>query len=656
MGSHCLAHVTDTEFHGLIERYRTGTQINARFVEMTPSLLDRLLRNLMDSERGVPVLPRVDFGGARFPSDADFQRAVFGEPARFSEARFEGAVNFRDTTFEGPARFRETQFSGEARFGAAVFADAAYFGDARFEGPLRFSGVTCKKVVSFLRARWLQGASLAEAQFEDNLRFNDAELDGPMDLTRSRFHGRTEFLGTVLNGSLDATSAEFAGLTRWDGVRCSLVNFKGASFDRDSRFHAANFSQPASFKEVQFRGRASFAGADFSQRAEFELTECHREADFSKVVFDGPAGFGGAVFRDLANFEDVAFKANARFARARFLSDTSFDGAHCRKDAKFARAIFERSRAFQGFSARGGIDLDGAVFGGRPRIELRAPVIYARRAAFSEGVHLEVTEADIVLDDADFARQSILIGAAGSADQMAKLLSLSRAHVSALVLSGLDLRACRFSGAQGLSSMRVEANCLWPSSPSERWLSHRRTTSEEHRWRVQQGDENWDDPATRWSEQAGAAGVPGPAEIAGVYRALRKAREDDKDEAGAGDLYYGEMEMRRLAGGGVKSEQGILWGYWLVSGYGLRASRAVVWLAIVLTLAAALFCCLGFQPPHEPNFGRALLFALESSVSLLHPPRASLTLGGEVVQVVLRLLGPLLVGLALLAVRARVKR
>jgi hypothetical protein len=38
-----------------------------------------------------------------------------------------------------------------------------------------------------------------------------------------------------------------------------------------------------------------------------------------------------------------------------------------------------------------------------------------------------------------------------------------------------------------------------------------------------------------------------PGQIAGLYRALRKGREDVKDEPGAADFYYGEMEMRRHA-------------------------------------------------------------------------------------------------------------
>ena len=56
------------------------------------------------------------------------------------------------------------------------------------------------------------------------------------------------------------------------------------------------------------------------------------------------------------------------------------------------------------------------------------------------------------------------------------------------------------------------------------------------------------------------------------------------------------------------------------------------------------------------SYGRALLFALESSISLLRAPEAKLTAGGEVIQTVLRLTGPLFFGLAVLSLRGHVKR
>src|ERR1022692_5280189 len=76
------------------------------------------------------------------------------------------------------------------------------------------------------------------------------------------------------------------------------------------------------------------------------------------------------------------------------------------------------------------------------------------------------------------------------------------------------------------------------------------------------------------------------ANIADLYRSLRKGREDGKDSAGAGDFYYGEMEMRRRAAN--RAERILLWAYWLISGYGMRAWRGVALRVPLLLPANAL--------------------------------------------------------------------
>ena len=156
-----------------------------------------------------------------------------------------------------------------------------------------------------------------------------------------------------------------------------------------------------------------------------------------------------------------------------------------------------------------------------------------------------------------------------------------------------------------------------------------------------------------------ASQPPDPQQIASVYRALRKGREDNKDEPGAADFYYGEMEMRRHSTRDAPSRRplvSIVWLYWLVSGYGLRASRALIALAITIALGAVYFHLFGFDAGEHPDDG-TLVFAAESSVSLFRAPDTKdLTAGGHVVQMILRLAGPLLFGLALLALRGRVKR
>jgi hypothetical protein len=170
-------------------------------------------------------------------------------------------------------------------------------------------------------------------------------------------------------------------------------------------------------------------------------------------------------------------------------------------------------------------------------------------------------------------------------------------------------------------------------------------------------------------------------ELTQMYQALRKGLEDRKDEPGAADFYYGEMEMRRQGSPRRSFERALLWAYWLVSGYGLRASRALATLLGVVLLAAVLFTTWGFDrepnvslvdatptgapiyrkemPAPAPTWERlpdALGYSVESATALLSGPERPLTPIGQWIQAVLRLLGPLLYGLAVLSLRGRVKR
>lgn len=142
--------------------------------------------------------------------------------------------------------------------------------------------------------------------------------------------------------------------------------------------------------------------------------------------------------------------------------------------------------------------------------------------------------------------------------------------------------------------------------------------------------------------------------LAAIYRGLRKAREDGKDEPGAADFYYGEMEMRRLSRETAWGERVVLYLYWLTSGYGLRSLRAFAWLAFVTLITALLFQLFGFKTS-EPSFWDSLIYTAQSTISLPTRPQP-LYRTGEVLRIALRLSGPVLLGLALLAVRSRVKR
>jgi hypothetical protein len=199
--------------------------------------------------------------------------------------------------------------------------------------------------------------------------------------------------------------------------------------------------------------------------------------------------------------------------------------------------------------------------------------------------------------------------------------------------------------------------------------------------------EEWDWRSGRrfaWPPRQHAAPALDPERILTTYRQLRKAQEDAKNEPGAADFYYGEMEMRRHASTTPAAEKLILTLYWALSGYGLRGARALWALVISLAFSTVAFATFGFGPSQtirylplplarpglaqayqqmaitgpRPGWLSALFFSLHSSTSLLSgsTPAPPLTALGEAVQITLKLLGPLFIGLAILAVRNRIKR
>jgi hypothetical protein len=149
------------------------------------------------------------------------------------------------------------------------------------------------------------------------------------------------------------------------------------------------------------------------------------------------------------------------------------------------------------------------------------------------------------------------------------------------------------------------------------------------------------------------------------------------------------MEMRRHDRGTPRSERGLLTLYWAVSGYGLRASRALAWLLLAVTVTMLVMMLWGIPqedpkpvsagslrgqeiilntdtpdpvnpegPLHErlstERFEKSLRVVINSVV--FRSSGQDLTTTGTYAEMISRLTEPVLVGLAVLAVRARVRR
>jgi uncharacterized protein YjbI with pentapeptide repeats len=504
---------------------------------------------------------------------------------------------------------------------------------------------------------------------------------------QATFQGDADFFGADFQGFAEFKRATFKRTTRFDQATFQGdARFYEASFQGIARFERVTFQGDAQFGEVTFQGIAHFSEAVF-QRAAWFRASFERDAWFHKVTFQGLAGFDGATFQRLAWFTMATFQGITAFRVATFQDTAEFGGATFLQTRQFGPMVVHKS-----------LQLEQAVFHERAHIEVAAAAVCCQRTRFLAGVQLRVRWAQVVLDDADLAAPSILAGApvfqtleedrwVRALERLARLLgtdtragrprllSLRRADVAGLTVAGVDLRACRFAGAHHLDQLRVEESDFAPTPTGWRW-STRQTIAEEHHWRA--APTNGPDTASADTlvHGLGNAGSGAgwycrayqppswldveplsPGQIAALYRALRKGREDNKDEPGAADFYYGEMEMRRHDLTKPTAERLVVFLYWLFSGYALRASRALAWLFGILAVASVLLAAVGLAAAgwsFPARLGTAALVAVEGAV--FRASEQQLTYTGRLVQAFLRFAGPVLLGLAVLSIRGRVKR
>ncbi|MFJ8787373.1 pentapeptide repeat-containing protein [Streptomyces sp. NPDC102476] len=663
-----------------------GASIDHRSTTFTESLLIALLDALRDPATGHPRL-----------GDAWFGSATFERVAGFESVTFQGNAGFGSATFERNARFGSATFKGNAGFGSATFKGNAGFESATFERVARFESATFKRVARFESATF-KGARFGSATFERDARFGSATFKRGAGFESATFRGSAGFESVAFKDSAWFASATF-GNGAW---------FSSATFERDAGFQSVTFGNSAWFASATFKEHARFESATFKDRAEFRSATFERDAGFGSATFKRVARFESATFKRGAGFESATFKGNAGFEWATFERGAGFESATFKGDAGFESATFVEADQFGPLVCAGRVVLSGAKFGSPVTLSFAAHRLECRRTRWSSTAEIRLRYATV-----DFAhavseyplkiaaerdpfvladgRQLAEDPFASLPDPGVRVASLHGVDAAHLVLADLDLSGCLFAGTVHLDQLRLEGACTFDTAPPavywRRWppvrFTERRVLAEEHHWRASQPG------AVRgWNVAVLGAGRAGPLQLAPVYRALRKAFEDGKHEPGAADFYYGEMEMRRHADDIPRSERWLLAAYWALSGYGLRASRALAWLGTAMLLTVVLLMAFGLaqdtpkqtatgtvpagggkvtfeidkDDPHNPTgnrftggrFEKALNVTLNSVV--FRSSGQDLTTAGTYIEMTSRLTEPVLLGLAVLAVRNRVKR
>ena len=685
----CLAHLGSEARGTLLAALKPGADLDLRGTPLDRELLSQLLAAVRPKD-GPPTLGNARFDRAQFNGNADFRDTHFTGAVSFREAQFAGDARFIQAQFNGDVGFRDAQFSSAAEFQDARFDDAARFSGVRFRGSAEFRGAQLSGDIEFRGAQFLRDASFEEVQFNGEARFGGVQFKGDTVFEKGRFTQDAWF-----------EEARFR----------KGAQFRKAQFGRDALFSKAKFTQDAVFDMAQFSQDARFSAVTFNGDAWFQTAHLSGRVSFNKAQFDGDAWFNEAQFTSGTLFDEARFSGLAQFVRTRFGGE-----------ARFWRTQFKRAGSVGPVFAGSRLVLDRTVFERDTLIQVIGATLVCTASQFAESATLRLRYAQVVLDGTVFTKPStvafafepwkgpnskhdqgddpgggvevepfgedLMVGTGAGRSSRPRLLSVRGVDVATLTLSELDLAGCLFQGAHHLDQLRIEGARPFADTPAawrlqlgNWWIpvwrpwSRRQTLAEEHHCRRE-----CPSPAVpgRWSRlvqpawHGPACQTPSlvqkstgqqvqrlfPDRLAVLYRALRKAQEDSKNEPGAADFYYGEMEMRRRDEHTSWAERLILRLYWLVAGYGLRGLRSLVCLLAVVVGLAGLLQAIGFNGV-EPTFGDSLVYAAHSMISIVSSNSAltgQVSWAGEVLRIVLRLIGPVLLGLALLSVRNRVKR
>lgn len=652
--SSCLAHLTDAERDAYLAALAPGDSIDHRGTTFTESLLASLLNALRDPAIGIPRLGEAVFASVTFEGDAWFRSAIFEGDAGFGSAIFEGSAGFGSVTFEGYAGFGSATFKGDAGFHWAMFESLAVF-----------------ELATFGHKAWFESAT-----FGSQAVFGAATFGHEVWFESATFGGLAVFGSATFGGLAGFWRAMFRG----DAV------FGRATFKGDAGFGAVTFEDNAGFGSATFEGDARFESATFERNASYESASFERDARFESATFKHTANFQSATFERKASYESASFEGDARFESATFVTAGRLGPLVCAGRIVLSGAMFG-SPATLSFAARR-LECRRTRWSATAEIRLRHATVDLAHAVFEYPLTIAAESNLFVLTNSSELAESALAGAPGPGVRVASLRGVDAAH---LVLADIDLSGCLFTGTVHLDQLRLEGACTFDTPPASvrlrRWppvrFTERRVLAEEHHWRAGQPG-----AVQGWNVAVLGAGRAGPLQLAPVYRALRKAFEDGKHEPGAADFYYGEMEMRRHADDIPRGERGLLTAYWALSGYGLRASRALAWLGAAMLLTIVLLMAFGLaqdtpkqtatgtvpagggevtfeidkDDPQNPTrdrftgerFEKALSVTLNSVV--FRSSGQDLTTAGTYIEMTSRLTEPVLLGLAVLAVRNRVKR
>ncbi|MGW3747250.1 pentapeptide repeat-containing protein [Streptomyces sp. NPDC005146] len=539
-------------------------------------------------------------------------------------------------------------------------------------------------------------------KFIDSIRPGDSIAFRKTQIHAHRFHRILGALrdeeGAIKLGDASFQKSVFLGHISFDtAIFQGNCTFSGAMFTKTVSFNRIRFSESAMFLGVEFNAPAKFAKITFKKLAFFRSAVFHDSVTFTELDMQEGVKFAGARFVKAARFTNSTFQGRASFKQCRF-ENATFES--CRFSAGLSLRESEATGSFKMSAAyitgtlnasetkfradcqfgpvlsTHDIIATDSLWEGRSTLSIAAPRMDISWSRFNDSLRVNARHATLACEGVRFGTASIIAGAfklrfansAGSgvldeqqipADSICDLPSISTfrgADLSNVTLVDIDLSKCHFFESHNLDKVIMDGDVRFASTPAKRitwknplrsrfWAT-RKVVVEEQRWRAGiNGSRDWPMPRRDPSMRK----PMGAESVANVYRSLRRAQEESKNQPGAADFYYGEMEMRRHAKTLPVSERFIISLYWVFSGYGLRASRSIFSLVLLIIATSWLAYTFGFSG-QSPTYPQTVIQCLENLVSLRSATLqgARVNTFGASLNIFLKVAGPVFLGLSVL--------
>lgn len=520
----------------------------------------------------------------------------------FMQSRFAAGLNLERTDFLGWVSFSDAVFGGTVSLAGGTFSRGIALDGMKITGTLLLSGAQVHGDVHAYALKATDGLNMQGTNIDGSLRLASVQRSG----------SGSDRLDETDLGRLDLTNARVVGNVEGHRIRVAgTVSLSDTHLDSDASFQFSELGQFHAGRTTVENGMLDLAGVRCGGLS-ISASRLPGELLLQEAVVEGPLRL------------DRSTLGTSRLGPVRVAGDLTA------ADTTFTRRITADIAATA-------VDMNGARFDGGGEIRLRCDELRMIAASFGRPTVVRPTPAD-EHDHDDLKTEAEPSHRPTPPPASVRVTSLEGADTDNLTLVGADMSDCRFRHAHNLDRLRLESGSTFARSSRPRL--RRRLLAEERHVRADR---------TR-ADRTRAD----PSDVAAAYRALRRGAEDRRDAAAATDFYYGEMEMRRLDRTTGPTERAVVVAYWLVSGYGLVATRAVAFFVVVCLAYWGLLA--NDAAAAATGWSQRLVYAVTTMTPVVPTQELELTPAGAVLRLCARITGPILLALAFLAIRNRVRR